>query len=82
MVTGYTTDGGVFAAAKPQGWSQKKLAFLGGGYPYDLAPDGKRFAVVLNPGGDGSQGYKPTDSVTILLNFFDELRHHVPTSGN
>ena len=72
----------MFTAAKPQLWSEKKLAYLGGCYPYDLAPDGKRFAVVLNPDTAGEQGRKPTDSVIVLLNFFDELRRRVPTGGN
>jgi hypothetical protein len=35
--------------------------------------------VVLNPGGT-EQG--PTDSVTVLLNFFDELRRKVPAGKN
>jgi len=43
---------------------------------YDLARDGKRFAVVLNPDGTGEE--KPIKSVTILLNFFDELRRRAP----
>jgi hypothetical protein len=42
---------------------------------FDLAPDGKRFAVVLNPGG---MEERLTDSVTVLVNFFDELRRKVP----
>jgi serine/threonine-protein kinase len=78
MVVGYTVTGDSFAAGKPQVWSEKKLAWLGGCYPYDLAPDGKRFAVVLNPAGAGEQGLEPTDSVTVLLNFFDELARKVP----
>ena len=78
MSVGYTVTGDSFAAGKPQIWSEKKLAYLGGCYPYDLAPDGKRFAVVLNPAGAGDL----TDSVTILLNFFDELRRKVPTGRN
>jgi hypothetical protein len=51
------------------------LPSLGGNYPYDLAPDGKRLAVVLNP---GRTQVRSTDSVTVLLNFFDELRRRVP----
>ncbi len=81
MVAGYTATGDSFAAGKPQVWSQKSLIFLGGNYPYDLAPDGKRFAVVLNPGGTGEQEQRPTDSVTLRLNFFDELRRRVPAGG-
>jgi serine/threonine protein kinase/Tol biopolymer transport system component len=78
MEVGYSATGDSFAAEKPWMWSQKGLAFLGGCYPYDLAPDGKRFAVVLNPGAAGEPGRKPTDSVVVLLNFFDELRRKLP----
>jgi serine/threonine protein kinase/Tol biopolymer transport system component len=82
MVTSYSADAGAFAAAKPQVWSEKKLAFLGGCYPYDLAPDGKRFAVVLNPDTAEGAVRQPKDSVTVLLNFFDELKRKMPAGGS
>jgi hypothetical protein len=47
----------------------------------DLAPDGKSFAVVLYPDGTADQAAKPITSVTVLLNFFDELRRLVPAGG-
>ncbi|HEY3176759.1 MAG TPA: hypothetical protein VGK94_13470 [Candidatus Polarisedimenticolia bacterium] len=78
MVVGYTARSDSFSPGKPQVWSRKTLPSLGGNYPYDLAPDGKRFAVVLSSGGAEEQGHKPADSVTVLLNFFDELRRKVP----
>jgi hypothetical protein len=43
---------------------------------FDIAPDGKRAAVVLYT--DGSAEEKPVTSVAFLLNFFDELRRRVP----
>ena len=67
--------------AKPQLWSDKRLAYLGGCYPYDLAPDGKRFAVVLNPDTANQEARKPTDHIMVLPDFFDELRRKVP-AGN
>ena len=79
MVASYTGKEGSFAAGKPQVWSQKNLIYLGGNFPYDLAPDGKRFAVVLNAGGTTGQEEKSMDSVTVRLNFFDELRSKVPS---
>jgi eukaryotic-like serine/threonine-protein kinase len=79
MVTSYSAKGDTFSAGKPQVWSQKNLIEAGGNYTYDLAPDGKRFAVVLNPGGTEERS---TDSVTVLLNFFDELRRKVPPGKN
>jgi Tol biopolymer transport system component/predicted Ser/Thr protein kinase len=81
MVADYTAKGDSFTAGKPQVWSQKNLIYLGTNYPYDLAPDGKRFAVVLNPAGMVGQEQKPIDSVTILLNFFDDLRRRAPAGG-
>jgi hypothetical protein len=60
-------------------WSSKTLLALFGVRPYDPAPDGKRFAVVLYQ--DGTAEQKPATSVTVLLNFFDELRRLVPAGG-
>jgi eukaryotic-like serine/threonine-protein kinase len=78
MVADYIARGDSFTAGKPQVWSQKSLIEIGGNYPYDVAPDGKRFAVVLNPGATQGQDQRSIDSVTVLLNFFDELRSKVP----
>jgi hypothetical protein len=45
----------------------------------DLAPDGKRFAVFPRPDtGDANKG---SVHVTVLMNFFDELRRRAPVSG-
>jgi hypothetical protein len=82
MVASYAANGGSLAAEKPQVWSQRSLAFLGGNYPYDIAPDGKRFAVVLDPTGATEQQLKPTDNVIVLVNFLDELRRKVTTDKN
>jgi len=82
MVVDYTAGSDSFSAGKPQVWSKRNLAFLGGNYPYDLAPDGKRFAVVMNPDAAGEQDLRSTDSVTVLLNFFDELARKVPAGKN
>jgi hypothetical protein len=46
--------------------------------PYDVAPDGKRFAVVLN--ADGTAEPKPITRLAFLVNFFDELRRRVPAT--
>jgi WD40 repeat protein/predicted Ser/Thr protein kinase len=81
MVAGYTAIGDSLAVGKPQVWSPKSLVVVPVGHPYDLAPDGKRFAVLLYPGGTAEPGQKPIDSITVLLNFFDELRRRVPAGG-
>jgi hypothetical protein len=56
--------------SKPRLWVAKKDL----GYAFDLAPDGKGFALV--------QAEKPEEKgpqqVTFLLNFFDELRRRAP----
>jgi serine/threonine-protein kinase len=78
-VASYTAKDNLFVAGKPRVWSPKALLALFGVRPYDLAPDGKRLAVVLYP--DGTAEQKPTTSVTVLLNFFDELRRRVPAGG-
>ena len=69
MVVSYTTKGGAFVATKPRLWAEKKDM----GFYFDLAPDGKRFAVV-----QAEAEPKGAAQVTFLLNFFDELRRRAP----
>jgi len=69
MAVSYTVKDGAFAASKPRLWVEKKDLGLG----FDLAPDGKRFAVV-----QAETEPKGTAQVTFLLNFFDELRRRAP----
>jgi serine/threonine-protein kinase len=76
MLAEYKAKGDFFAAGKPRVWSEKRL-LDNPSSPYDLAPDGKRFAVLLYPGGPAEPQQKSTDSVTVLLNFFDELKRRV-----
>jgi hypothetical protein len=40
--------------------------------PYDLASDGKRFAVILAV--EDAREEKAVTRVTVVVNFFDELR--------
>jgi hypothetical protein len=81
MVAGYTANSDSFAPGEPRVWSQRSLV-VGEitGPPFDLAADGRRFAVVLFPGATAEE-QKPVDSVTVLLNFFDYLRGLVPGGG-
>jgi Tol biopolymer transport system component/tRNA A-37 threonylcarbamoyl transferase component Bud32 len=72
MVSEYIVRGSSFEAGKPRVWSKQRLyqtAFTN----FDLAPDGKQFAIV--PDASASP---PEVRVTMLLNFFDELRRRVP----
>lgn len=76
MVASYTVKNGMFVADKPRLWFRGPLANLGLTANFDLAPDGKRFAILL-PAGD--QGQQETRShVTLALDLFDELRRRVP----
>jgi Tol biopolymer transport system component len=81
MVAAYTVTGDAFVVGKPRVWSEQRLLDLGSPPvpTYDLAPDGKRFAVILYP--DGTAEQKPVTQLTFLLNFFDELRRRVPAEG-
>jgi hypothetical protein len=72
MVAKYAVTGDSFDSGKPQLWSEKRLLRLPT-QSYDLTPDGKRFAVVL--AADGTA--EPSAQLTVLLNFFDELRRRV-----
>ena len=79
MVVSYTAKGATFAADKPRLWSGHRIF---NNTPtavknYDLAPDGKRFAVFEAPEGE----QKPETHVNVLLNFFDELRRRVPAGS-
>ena len=80
MVASYTVKGDSFAPGKPQVWSQKRLLERPSS-TFDLAPNGKRFAVFLYPDGTAEEEHKLTDSITVLLNFGDELQRRVPAGG-
>src|SRR5712692_1942007 len=47
MVSNYTVKGESFVADKPRVWSGRQLANLGQGRNFDLAPDGRRFVVLM-----------------------------------
>lgn len=81
MVTPYTARGDAFEFSKPQVWSPHPVLDLGSPPvgAYDVAPDGKRIAAVLN--SDGTAEPKPITHLTFLVNFFDELRRRVPAGG-
>jgi len=75
-VTDYTASGNSFSPGTPRVWSDKRVADLGVNSAYDLAPDGKRFAVILDAEQTGDS--KPATSITVLVNFIDELRRRFP----
>ncbi len=75
MVANYTVKGESFVADKPRVWSGKQLANIGLGENFDLAPDGKRF-VVLMP-AESPEPREAQNHVTLVMNFFDEVRRRV-----
>jgi hypothetical protein len=76
MVVNYSVKDGVFRASKARVWTQQSVLDTGGPYqPYALAPDGKRFAVLLYP--DGTAEQRNTLSLTYLLNFGDILQRRL-----
>jgi serine/threonine-protein kinase len=79
MVANYTVNGESFLADKPRVWFGKQLANLGTGGNFDLAPDGKRF-VVLMP-AEGPEPRETQSHVTLVVNFFDEIRRRVAAQG-
>jgi Tol biopolymer transport system component len=76
MVTDYEVKNEAFDEGKPSLWSDQQLQDVGGIQNYDLAPDGRRFAIfpVLKTPAEE----KGNIHMTFLLNFFDELRRRAP----
>jgi Tol biopolymer transport system component len=78
MVATYSAKGDSFAADKPRPWAETRILEPNVLYwNLDLAPDGKRF--VVSPRPEATGGQKGPVHVTVLLNFFDELRRRMPT---
>jgi serine/threonine-protein kinase len=71
MTVSYTVKGDTFVAEKPRVWIAKL-----GGISWDLAPDGKRIAVLIPEAS--AQGTQQDHEIVMLQNFADELRRRVP----
>ena len=63
---------------KPRVWFGKELANVGLAKNFDLAPDGKRF-VVLMPAV--SPEPRAQNHVMLVVNFLDEVRRRVAPQG-
>jgi serine/threonine-protein kinase len=75
MVVDYIVNGDSFIPGKPRLWSDRRIstaAILN----LDLAPTGKGFAVLTQ--AETAGGEKGSVHVTMLLNYFDELRRKLP----
>jgi hypothetical protein len=70
MAAAYSVKDDMFVAEKPRLW---RANFSG--TDFDLAPDGKRLAVVVQ-----TEAAPPEREAVFVENFFDELRRKVPAS--
>lgn len=70
MTVSYAVNGATFVAEKPR----VRIAALGG-TDWDLAPDGKRVAVVIPEGS--AQAPQQEHVIVMLQNFADERRRRV-----
>jgi hypothetical protein len=77
MVVDYRIRGKEFSADKPRLWSDRHLFNLGIAPTFDVAPDGQRFAVLMQFGG-GQPRAPIQNHVTLMLNFLDAVRANVP----
>jgi Tol biopolymer transport system component len=77
MAVGFSVKGSTFVAEKPRLWIAKLDSGIFSGQ-WDLAPDGKRVAV-LTP-VESTQAPMQEHEVVLLVNFFDELRRKVPAA--
>jgi len=73
MVVTYTVSAGSFRPGKVQLWSPGQFTERFGAVNFALHPDGKRFAVLKAP----ATAENTPNKVTIIFNFFDELRRGV-----
>jgi eukaryotic-like serine/threonine-protein kinase len=72
MAASYTVRGDSFVAERPRVWSDKRLAAASLGPNYDLAPDGKHIAALMP--AEAPEAQPAQSHVTLLMNFFDEVR--------
>jgi hypothetical protein len=78
MVAPYTVAGDEFVAEKPRVWSDGRFARgQPRTRPFDLHPDGERFAVIQSPQAAESE----QSEVVFILNFFDYLRRIAPPTS-
>jgi len=75
MVANYTVKGDSFVPQRPRLWCGKRIADIGGAPNLDLAPDGRRF-VVLMP-AEVADVRESQSHVTLVMNFLGEVRRRV-----
>jgi hypothetical protein len=71
MIVSYSVESNSFKADKPRVWSERAIEGRPRLRPFDLHPDGARFAVAVSPEPESES---KQDKVVFIFNFFDELR--------
>ena len=85
MVVDYSVEGDSFRVSRPRLWTGKLIgtstaAPFGVGRPvFDLTPDGKR--IIAWAPEEQLKEPKTNLHVTMLQNWFDELRRRLPPTG-
>jgi serine/threonine-protein kinase len=79
MAVNCRVRGGSFAADAARVWAPTHLANVGLGLNFALAPDGQRL-VVLMP-AQGPEVREARSHITLVTNFFDEVRRRVAGQG-
>ena len=87
MVLDYIVAGDAFQISKPRLWTDRIIRTVVGNTPFglghpifDLMPDGKR--IIAFEQDEQSKESKTNLHVTMLLNWFDELRRRLPPPGS
>jgi serine/threonine-protein kinase len=75
MVVDWSVSDGVSQPGQPRYWTDTRLADVGLGPSFDVAPDG-RVAALMIPLQSPSR--QPANQVTLVLNLFSELRLRAP----
>jgi hypothetical protein len=76
MVAAYTANGASFAPDNPRVWSPLPIWRASFYWNFDVAADGKR--IVAFPAETMGTEQAGNIHVTVLLNFFDELKRRLP----
>ena len=75
MVVDYTAQGDSLHLGTPKAFTETRIRSNGNFSMYDVAPDGKRLAGVVDD--DSLNGEAVHMEVVFLLNFADELRRRI-----
>jgi hypothetical protein len=75
LMKSWSRKGETFIPSKPRVFYGGRISNIGTAGNLDLAPDGKRF-VVLMP-AESSESQETQSRLTLVVNFFDEVRRRV-----